>query len=161
MDKIIYDKPLKIKIDRFLGYTYFIDRDHPLSSKDVGKVYYHRNVKSLDIGRWVREDEIIHHIDGNKKNNSAENLKILDRSSHNKLHKGEAEVKNCLSCGHETINKKYCSRLCCEMSRRIVNRPTKETLEQELKVMSWVSIGKKYGVSDNAIRKWARRYKII
>jgi len=26
--------------------------------------------------------------------------------------------------------------------------------------MSWTAIGKKYGVSDNAVKKWARKYDI-
>jgi transposase-like protein len=25
--------------------------------------------------------------------------------------------------------------------------------------MSWVAVGRKYGVSDNAVRKWLRRYE--
>jgi transposase-like protein len=25
--------------------------------------------------------------------------------------------------------------------------------------MSWVAVGAKYGVSDNAVRKWMRRYE--
>jgi uncharacterized protein YjcR len=29
----------------------------------------------------------------------------------------------------------------------------------ELAEMSWVAVGAKYGVSDNAVRKWLRRYE--
>lgn len=39
--------------------------------------------------------------------------------------------------------------------------PTKEVLIELLKTMSYVSIGKKYGVSDNAVRKWSKKYEII
>jgi uncharacterized protein YjcR len=41
------------------------------------------------------------------------------------------------------------------------NRPNKEELQKLIDNYSWVYIGKLYNVSDNAIRKWARNYKII
>jgi uncharacterized protein YjcR len=41
----------------------------------------------------------------------------------------------------------------------VQNRPTLEQLEEDLKTMSMVATGKKYGVSDNAVRKWIKRYK--
>lgn len=43
---------------------------------------------------------------------------------------------------------------------RKVVRPEKEELEQMIKNMTWTAIGKKHGVSDNAIRKWAKSYGI-
>jgi transposase-like protein len=43
--------------------------------------------------------------------------------------------------------------------RRKVERPSYEQLLGELREMSWVAIGRKYGVSDNAVRKWLRRYE--
>jgi hypothetical protein len=29
----------------------------------------------------------------------------------------------------------------------------------DLREMSWLAVGAKYGVSDNAVRKWVRRYE--
>ena len=34
-----------------------------------------------------------------------------------------------------------------------------EQLLADLAEMSWVAVGSKYGVSDNAVRKWLRRYE--
>jgi transposase-like protein len=34
-----------------------------------------------------------------------------------------------------------------------------EQLLADLAAMSWVAVGAKYGVSDNAVRKWLRRYE--
>ncbi len=34
-----------------------------------------------------------------------------------------------------------------------------EQLLADLRELSWVAIGRKYGVSDNAVRKWLRRYE--
>jgi len=42
------------------------------------------------------------------------------------------------------------------MSRRKVTRPSKEQLLDDLKKMSWLAVGRKYGVSDNAVRKWMK-----
>jgi len=44
---------------------------------------------------------------------------------------------------------------------RKVERPSKEELENMLKDTSYVAVGKKYGVSDNSVRKWAKSYCII
>lgn len=44
---------------------------------------------------------------------------------------------------------------------RKVDRPSKETLEQEVLKLSLVKLGQKYGVSDNAVRKWCKSYNII
>jgi transposase-like protein len=39
-----------------------------------------------------------------------------------------------------------------------VARPSKEELEKDLSEMSYVKTGAKYGVSDNAVRKWIKQY---
>ena len=45
--------------------------------------------------------------------------------------------------------------------RKVVNRPSADELQQMLTNMSWCAIGRQYGVSDNAIRKWAKGYGIL
>ena len=47
------------------------------------------------------------------------------------------------------------------MVQRRVVRPDAKQLANDLIELSWVSIGKKYNVSDNAVRKWAKSYGII
>ena len=46
-----------------------------------------------------------------------------------------------------------------EPDRRKVERPSYEQLLADLRELSWVAVGRKYGVSDNAVRKWLRRYE--
>jgi hypothetical protein len=42
---------------------------------------------------------------------------------------------------------------------RKVTRPSYEQLVSDLESMSFLAVGRKYGVSDNAIRKWLRAYQ--
>jgi hypothetical protein len=37
--------------------------------------------------------------------------------------------------------------------------PSYEQLLADLREMSWGAVGARYGVSDNAVRKWLRRYE--
>ena len=47
------------------------------------------------------------------------------------------------------------------MNNRVVKaRPSVKELYEELKQSNFTVIGKKYGVSDNAIRKWCKIYNI-
>lgn len=39
-----------------------------------------------NIGRELRSDEIVHHIDGNKLNNDIVNLVIVTRAEHARIH---------------------------------------------------------------------------
>jgi uncharacterized protein YjcR len=41
---------------------------------------------------------------------------------------------------------------------KVVERPSYEQLLADPSEMRWVAVGAKYGVFDNAVRKWFRRY---
>jgi hypothetical protein len=56
----------------------------------------------------------------------------------------------------------YCSSRCCHLSqRKVITRPGKDELAELLKAESYTQIGRMYGVSDNAVRKWAKAYLIL
>ena len=81
--------------------------------------------------------------------------------SNDEIHFGIAKRTSCKVCGEITKNKKYCSTKCCGFDFRRVSRPPISQLEKEIRSMTWMDIGRKYGVTDNTIRKWARAYKLI
>jgi hypothetical protein len=51
--------------------------DHPNSNK-LGRIYEHRLVMSQFLGRPLQRGEVVHHINGNKRDNRIENLQIFD-----------------------------------------------------------------------------------
>ena len=112
---------------------------------------------------------ILDHINGINNDNRIENLRFLCPNCNSQTPtfagrnvKTKAEKFYCPVCGSEKLkSSKVCSLCVGSTRRKIKARPTKEQLEKEISESSMVAIGKKYGVSDNAIRKWAKGYGII
>ena len=64
------------------------------------KVDVHRFLIEHRLCRNLESYEVVHHIDGNKKNNSIDNLCVMTRSEHTRLHGAKRE------CSKETREKK-------------------------------------------------------
>lgn len=67
------------------GYKYIYSPNHPNCTK-LGYVAEHRLIAEEKIGRFLQNDEVVHHINFNKTDNRKENLMILSASKHSKLH---------------------------------------------------------------------------
>jgi hypothetical protein len=121
---------------------------------------------------------ILDHINGVADDNRLENLRIVCPSCAATLdtHCGRqnrlpAEPRTCLHCGAifhaKYARHRYCSRPCAthapkpgnRLARRRVERPPYEELVAEVAATGWSAVGRKYGVSDNAVRKWVRAYE--
>ncbi len=62
-------------------------QEHPFAHIN-GYVYRYRLVMEDKIGRYLNPEEVVHHIDGNKENDSADNLMLFSsKSEHLKYHK--------------------------------------------------------------------------
>ena len=66
----------------------------------------------------------------------------------------------CVDCGVEVAKGVTRCSSCQSKNRQKVDRPDVETLIQEIAESSFLAVGKKYGVSDNAVRKWCKSYNI-
>lgn len=73
-------------------------------TKRNGKYYYeHDDIWKKYYGD-IPDGMIVHHIDGNKRNNDITNLKLMSIREHNRLHagfikKGDKWFKRCDKCG--------------------------------------------------------------
>lgn len=54
----------------------------------------------------------------------------------------------------------YCSQTCAHKAQQRCERPNRAILKQEIRDISFVQLGKKYGVSDKAISKWCVAYNL-
>lgn len=165
----------ELKIDKTLGYVYFVDSKHPLAHSSNGKVYYHRHVASVKENRWIEKYEVVHHKDENRVNNSPDNLEVMSLSKHAAIHMA-IKIKNngwefsclrkytCEYCKKDfELNsrdkkgeKVFCSMECFRLNSRKVERPSKEQLAQMLEELPKTKIAEIYGVSDKSIEKWAK-----
>ena len=67
------------------GYIMIRKPSHP-DSWSNGYIKLHRLVMEKILGRRLKPDEIVHHIDFNKQNNSPENLQLVDQEEHRRIH---------------------------------------------------------------------------
>tara|TARA_Y100000310_G_scaffold338573_2_gene428579 strand:- start:94 stop:888 length:795 start_codon:yes stop_codon:yes gene_type:complete len=73
------------------GYWVVKAEGHP---KAYEREYYyeHRLVMENHIGRYLREDELVHHIDGDKLNNDIKNLELKTREEHSSHHLPKSKI---------------------------------------------------------------------
>jgi very-short-patch-repair endonuclease len=109
----------------------------------------------------IYNDELLKSIISEIKNFSLNqddlNLYSIEHQNNKKFN----SEKKCLDCGIKIRNKSTRCRKCAAKLRKSVICPSKEVLSELIKTHTLVSLGKKYNVSDNAVRKWAKSYGII
>jgi Zn finger protein HypA/HybF involved in hydrogenase expression len=89
------------------------------------------------------------HINGNRYDHRRENLRMLCPNCHSQTETFRGRNKVQLE-KIKSSKKMQPPRL----HKRKVVRPLKEQLEKEIKEFGFTATGRKYGVSDNTIRKW-------
>lgn len=164
------------------GYIAYYIPDHHLASS-CGIVYEHMLMAEKMLGRELRPGEVVHHKDRNRYNNSIDNLMVFKTNADHVAYHGGCEVvkdgdvyiavrsnwkskdnrrhlvNSCPVCGKE---KDAYAKMCmdCRKKEKSKNIPPKEELYNLLLNHSMLAIGKMYGVSDNAVRKWCKKYSL-
>ena len=64
----------------------YIGKNYPYREGGYTHIREHQYVMEIHLGRRLEKGEIVHHIDGNKKNNSLDNLYLTTVEEHTKLH---------------------------------------------------------------------------
>ena len=130
---------------------------------------------------------ILDHINGVPDDHRLENLRLLcancDATLDTHCGRNLPRERDCVGCGRafapRSVRHRYCTLACFNGSRptpqgrdsrnsnfgkprfgtRKVERPPRPQLLREIEATSYLAVGRKYGVSDNAIRKWVRQYE--
>ena len=115
-------------------YLYAVVRDHPnRTSRDY--VLMHRVVAENRLGRLLSSDEVVHHVDGNKKNNSDDNLEVMTKWDHNRMHS---------STGKKMVKLVCAGCMCCfDIEKRqthLIKKNTKLPTSCSKKCRGWLSV---------------------
>ena len=134
-----------------------------------------------ELWRDRRMSLILEHVNGVRDDNRLENLRIVCpncaatlKARCGRQNRLACATRECLHCGApfqpKHAGQRYCSRACgmraprrargvAKPALRRVERPPYEQLLREVAESGWSAVGRRYGVSDNAIRKWVRQYE--
>ncbi len=113
---------------------------------------------------------ILDHINGTHDDNRLKNLRLLCPNCNSQQDtfsgRNQSIPKNyCEVCKSETAGYgKLCGKCSSKanaIKQRKVERPSLKQIQEDLKTMSMLSVGKKYGVTDNAVRKWLKNGAIV
>ena len=157
-------------------------KDSPFKREKVKKIIIseelleYKCVLCSNEGMWENTPLVLQldHKNGINNDNRLENLRFLCPNCHTQTEtyagkKNGKNIKNppvCLDCGIK-INKRSTRCVLCANKykgytgvARHTSRPSKEKLWDEIKGTPFTTLSNKYGVSDNAIRKWCKAYNL-
>ena len=101
---------------RYNGYKTKDDRDYVLirvenhlSARKCGYIFEHRYVMEKYLGRYLTKKEVVHHIDGNPKNNDISNLKLYATNAEHIMDTERLDTsgRKCFLCGSKETYRKW------------------------------------------------------
>lgn len=85
MNRILNPTRMTMEVREKLRNARLNSGENKTYTKTFGR-HTHRVVAEQMLGRPLLKGEIVHHIDGNKRNNDPSNLMVMTQSEHCKLH---------------------------------------------------------------------------
>lgn len=121
--------------------------------------------ETSEVEPYKFEEPLIGNANGNLEP-SQKNYVILEEGVETRRKEPKSkEPKYCAYCGKELVGKarrnKYCSQECSHKANGSKRSDVFTLLKDFEELKSFVQVGKKYGISDNAIRKWCKLYGIL
>lgn len=152
-------------------------QSHALKQRLIKESIFEHKCHICNLSEWMGKPIPIEldHINGNHDDNRLENLRIICPNCHaqtdtyrakNRRDRKPVKIKPvkeiikyyCPDCNKEIKkDSRYCEE-CSHIKSRKVERPDINTLVNDIKNLGYSGTGRKYGVSDNAIRKWLKNY---
>lgn len=74
------------------GYMLAYVPKHPNAHAD-GYVMFHTILMERAIGRYLTQDEVVHHVNHIRDDNRIENLRLMDKHEHRSMHMKERKMK--------------------------------------------------------------------
>lgn len=147
---------------------------------DNKTVQEHRIIMENHLGRKLKSTELVHHIDGNPKNNNIKNLQVMNWKDHGKLHEKKAIFielicKNCNNkfnkskSAYNRLKKKgqkifVCSKKChgLMMAKYLPHEKEskyKKIIDKELlKGLTGAQIARKYDICKATVYNYIRNH---
>lgn len=148
--------------DSSYGYNLTAGGDSPTTESKISPTEL-KQIQNLLINTNISEQQIALQFNISQRAISAINLGEyhLDTSLTYPLRKKQKNVSFCKDCGKILkINSSIRCPECSAKNLRLVERPSREQLKEEIYTQSFTKLGAKYGVSDNAIKKWCISYNL-
>jgi len=114
------------------GYEYRLDRNG-------NRVYIHREVMEKKLGRKLKIGELVHHIDGIKRNNSPDNLSLTNHSLH-AFHHYNSSLHDHQVKGIDVATSKLTERQVLEIKRKLTEGAKIANIARSYDV-DWTTIG--------------------
>lgn len=108
----------------------------------------HRYIMEQYIGRKLTRYEVVHHKNGNKRDNRIENLEIMSLSEHTRIHK---KGKNISIETKEKIRKSQIGKpnISC---RKLSDEDVNKLFEMKKQGFSYRKLSKIFGINHNSVR---------
>lgn len=168
-----YEQMVKFKIENKKNLEEILIENSNYNRQSLKKRLYDEGILERkcclcgqdEIWNGLKISLILDHINGVHNDNRIENLRIVCPNCNAGLDtfagRNLKVRKYCCDCGVEIDKNSSMCITCLGKKRRKVERPPIEKLIKEVDEIGYSATGRKYGVSDNAIRKWIKTNKRI
>ena len=162
----------KRKYEYYVGLSEILQQGTFICTSSLKKRLYKEGLK-IPVCELCGQDEwwngkrmslILDHINGNNNDNRIENFRVicpncnatLDTYGGKNIKQKPKTIKHFCECGKRIYKTSKNCVLCAEIKQRKSKRPSLKILKEEIEKLGYKGTGRKYGVSDNAIRKWLK-----